>query len=87
MKRAWFAGTDGTYYRNCPLIMAEQQRCLRRPWRYRLFWQLDAEWHEVFRQGVKRKDRLGRGDVLVQPRPFREAYPDKPGLWQLDEYR
>lgn len=87
MKRAWFADTNGTYYRNCPLIMAEMKRCTRMPWRYWLFWRLNAEWNDVFRQGVKRKSRLGRGDVVVQPRPFREVYPQYPGLWQLDENR
>ena len=85
MKRAWFRDSNGTYYRNCPLILAEQERCIRWPWRYRLFWQLDAEFRETFRKGVLRKDRLGRGDRLVQQVPFREAYPDKPELWFLDK--
>jgi hypothetical protein len=84
MKRAWFQDNNGTFYRNCPLILAEQERCTRLPWRYRRFWKLNAEWREAFRKGVLRKDRLGRGDVLVQPVPFRKAYPDKPGLWVLD---
>jgi len=84
MKRAWFQDEQG-YYRNCPLIMAERRRCLWKPWRYRRLRQLNAEWHEAWRKGLIRKQQLGRGDVLVQPRPFREAYPDRPGLWCLDD--
>jgi len=87
MKHSWFQDDDGTYYRNVPLIMAEMERCRRRPWRWRLFSALEAEWHQAWRAGLIRKSRLGRGDMLIQPAQFRDAYPDKPALWALDRNR
>lgn len=83
MKRQWFRDTDGTYYRNCPLIMDEWKRAIRLG-RFFLASRLGREWDTAFRQGVIRKNALTRGDTVVQPRPFREAYPDRPGLWTLD---
>ena len=85
MKRAWFRGGDGTYYRNIPLILAEQKRCARWPWRFRRFRELDAEFGEAWRKGLIRKPRLGKGDIEVRRSSFREAYPDRPELWKLDE--
>lgn len=81
MKRKWFRDDDGTYYRTVPLITAELGRCAWRPWRLRA---LRAEWDEAWREGLIRKPRLGRGDVLVPPLPMRVAYPHMPGLWVLD---
>lgn len=86
MKRRWFQDKDGTFYRNCPLILGEQKECIGPPFRGRRFRQLQAEWEVAWRDGVIRKAKLGRGDKLVPgPAPFREAYPDNPGLWVLDE--
>jgi len=86
MKRTWFQAADGTYYRNCPLILAEQWRLssLLLPWRYRT---LNREWWQAYREGVQRQNTIGRRDRVATPAPFREAYPDKPGLWLLDEER
>ncbi|WP_020116807.1 hypothetical protein [Streptomyces canus] len=86
MRRAWFQDDDGTYRRNCPLIMAEQDQLLNMllPWRYRA---LKREWRQAWRHGVIRSDTIGRRDHVVTAAPFREAYPDKPGLWSLDEER
>ena len=80
----WFQAEDGTYYRNCPLIMAERKAALAMG-RYLLFERLGDEWHECFREGVFRKATLDKNDRLATPVPFRVAYPDKPGLWVLDE--
>lgn len=86
MKRQWFQDTDGTYYRNCPLIRAEIDRARTCPWLWHHIRGLEAEWWEVFREGVTRKDKLGHGDRDAgQPSPFREAYPNNPGLWMLDD--
>jgi hypothetical protein len=83
MKRQWFAGDDGSYYRNCPLIEDERRRAVRFG-RFRLAARLRDEWYEVFREGITEKTALGPGDVAVRPALFREAYPDRPGLWRLD---
>jgi hypothetical protein len=85
MKRHWFQDRDGMFYRNLPLIMAEQARCRPCPWLWRHLRELDAEWDRAWKAGVIRKPALGRGDVLAHPAPMREAYPDRPGLWVLDE--
>ena len=87
MKRAWFQDKDGTYYRNCPLIMAELERISARawPWLMPRCRALAAEWEQAFSAGVIRKPALGRRDVLREPGSFREAYPRHPGLWVLDE--
>jgi hypothetical protein len=79
VKKSWLQDKDGTYYRNCPLIMAERKRAIFRRGA------LSREWRETYIIGVQRKDTLGPRDVLVQPRSFRESYPDHPGLWRLDE--
>jgi hypothetical protein len=80
VKRAWFRDPDGTFYRNCPLIRHERDRAAV-PWRRAA---LTDEWWETFRKGVQRKAVLDPGDVVAEPAPFREAYPDRPGLWVLD---
>jgi hypothetical protein len=84
MKQQWFQAEDGTYYRNCPLIRDEMGRALRSG-RLLLWRKLEAEWYDVFREGVTSKTALERGDVLAQPGSFREAYPRNPGLWALDD--
>lgn len=61
MKRAWIQAEDGTYYRNCPLIMIERKRAVA-TFRFRLAARLADEWHECWRKGLIRKDTLGRGD-------------------------
>lgn len=84
-RQCWFAEPDGSgYYRNCPLIMTERKAAINRG-RYRLANQLQDEWQQVFRSGVRRKAALGRRDILVSSTSFREAYPDRPGLWVLDD--
>lgn len=80
-KRAWFKAEDGTFYRNCPLIMAERKRIGYRPW---LSDELADEWGKTFREGVQRKAELGPDDYVVKPASFRDAYPDRPELWGLD---
>ena len=82
-KRHWFQDADGTYFRNAPLILNEMKET--RWWQNKRWAALTAEHDRVFWQGVDRKDTLDRGDVVVQMRPFREAYPNHPGLWVLDE--
>jgi hypothetical protein len=83
MRRNWFKDEQG-YYRNCPLIMRERQQALQR---FRLFRarKLAAEWDMAFRAGLIRSPSIGRRDRVVQPRPFREAYPETPQLWWLDD--
>ena len=87
--RHWFHDPDGTYYRNCPLIRAEQDQVLRWPsgsaCKLAALDALAAEWRSTFREGVQRKASLGPCDVVATPAPFREAYPDNSGLWVLDE--
>lgn len=85
MKRYWFQAEDGTFFRNLPLIMGEQQLCRARPWLWHRLATLDAEWQQAWADGLIRKQALSRGDVLATPAPMREAYPDRPGLWMLDE--
>lgn len=87
MRRAWFQNqdADGTYYyRNCPLIEHEQTLTMNTllPWRRRT---LETEWQRAWDNGYIRADQIGRRDQVVKAKPFREAYPDHPGLWILDE--
>lgn len=84
MRRTWFKDDDGTYYRNCPLV----KRDMGRPMNLILFWRqfsLHNEWDEVYAAGVRRADKIRPWDRVTTPRPFRESYPDHPGLWILDE--
>lgn len=84
MRRTWFRDEDGSYRRNCPLISDELERpsSILLPWRYIT---LNREWWQAYREGLIRADRIGRRDRVATPMPLREAYPDKPGLWILDE--
>lgn len=86
LRRTWFRDDDGTYYRNCPLIYAEQGRLssFLLPWRFRA---LEREWWHVYREGVLRTRTIGRFDRVATPGRLRDAYPDNPGLWALDEER
>jgi hypothetical protein len=82
MKKYWFQDEDGSYYRNGPLILQEMHKAICRPFK---FASLEREMQQVRRDGLLRKDKLDRGDVVVVMKSFRESYPDKPGLWVLDE--
>jgi hypothetical protein len=67
--RRWFEDTDGTWYRNCPLIAAERDEVLAWPLttrgKFEILAELFAEWDETFRIGIQRKAELGRGEVPV----------------------
>jgi hypothetical protein len=84
IRRRWFQRENGTFYRNCPTIMAEQKQAIQ-ACRFILAARLSSEWGQAFRVGLITKDHLDRGDLLVEPLPFREAYPDEPSLWVLDD--
>lgn len=84
LPRRWFRDKDGTFYRNCPLVLKESREAIDAG-RWEVATRLHAEFDEVFREGLIRKPALEPGDVEVRPVPFREAYPDKPELWVLDE--
>jgi hypothetical protein len=70
MKRMWFQAKDGSYFRNCPLILEEMEQCIGRPWKFR---QLHKELKEARKIGLLRKNKLGWGDELVPMAPFRET--------------
>lgn len=84
MRRLWHRADDGTYYRNIPLIRRDLDRPINRllPWRA---WALFREHDRVWSAGPIRADRIGWFDRVATPISFREAYPDHPGLWMLDE--
>lgn len=85
MSKTWFKDRDGTYFRNCGCVERDKRRARLRPW---LWWRLPAlerEWWSVFREGVTQAEKIGRRDRVAEPRPFREAYPNHPGLWVLDD--
>jgi hypothetical protein len=72
MKRTWYRQkSDGTFFRNCPLIMQELERA-RLPW---VVDQLDREWNEVFHKGVVRQAEIPRGDKWIE-------YDDSPEATQ-----
>lgn len=89
LPRYWFQGKDGTYYRNATTISEEMDIIVRkRDARYhKAFLDLTREFDQAHRVGVIRKAELEPGDVLAEPMPFREAYPNHPGLWTLDEWK
>lgn len=87
MRRQWFRNDDGTFYRNSILVDREIRALSLAPWNRKRRQRLQAEWDRIFWHGVDHKDKLDRGDVEVKARPFREAYPNHPGLWRLDERR
>lgn len=69
MKRTWYQRqSDGRYFRNCPLIMAEQDALLKR-WYSRKrqdhIEMLQTEWEEVFQRGVRPVSSIPAGDVVV----------------------
>lgn len=82
--RAWFADNDGTYIRNCPVIHGEIGMTHLAPG-YRAM--LHDEWKVTFSRGCQRKHTLDPGDVVVTMAPFRDSYPNEPGLWILDDYQ
>lgn len=87
--RRWFPYADGSYYRNCPLIMGERDRVmawpLMTPGKFAILRALDAEWDQTFGRGVQYKAQLDPGDVVTTQKPFREAFPAHPALWVLDD--
>jgi hypothetical protein len=64
MKRYWFTYDDGTFFRNCPLIMRERKRAVKM-FRFRLEEKLRDEWLETFRRGVQYKETLGKNEVGI----------------------
>lgn len=92
MKRSWFRDTDGTFYRNCPLIEADLKSVSKKMTGLLFFRRslerdyttLEREWEHAFSVGVYRKDVLGKDDIEAIPLPMRLAYPNNPGLWALD---
>jgi hypothetical protein len=81
--RYWFASEDGTYYRNCPLVLQEIEEtpvgCVR--YRGELWAEYDQIWNGYER--VRRIDTLGPNDVVVSPAPFSVSHPDMPELSRL----
>jgi hypothetical protein len=65
MKRTWYRQqSDGTVFRNCPLIREDQQRLVNRllPWRWE---SLEQEWRMTLRAGVTRAATLPHGDRYI----------------------
>ena len=82
--RRWFRDSDGTYYRNLPMIRAELDAAAAAG-DTRSVARLETEWDETFRTEITRKDALGPGDIEAFPASFRDAYPHHPALWALDD--
>jgi len=84
--RAWFRDKDGTFYRNANLVSAEMAKMPKRTAAdFRRLDEMHAEWDRIFRKGVDRNAELGPDDIELTPRPMREAYPQYPILWTLDD--
>lgn len=86
----WFQDKDGTYYRNAPLIGRELEEIAYMPFykaaRYQdQFLELCAEHDEVFSKGIRRAAAIDKGDKVTTPMRMRDAYPNHPGLWVLDD--
>jgi hypothetical protein len=64
VKRQWFTGPDGTFYRTCELIESDMDAAVARR-RWRRAGRLHLEKQVTARRGVQRKTRLGRRDVAV----------------------
>jgi hypothetical protein len=64
VKRYWFTYDDGTFFRNCPLIMRERERAVKM-FRFQLGEKLRDEWLETFRRGVQYKEHLGKNEVGI----------------------
>lgn len=69
MKRTWYQSrSDGRYFRNCPLVLADLERPANRlPWRQK---ELNAEWDRVWRDGVRWADSIPEGDTAI---PFDDS--------------
>jgi hypothetical protein len=64
--RTWFRKTsDGTFFRNCPLIMQERERAVDAQ-NWPAVDRLDAEWHEVFWRGVATAEEIDPGDTWIE---------------------
>jgi len=69
MAKTWYRKTsDGTFFRNCPLIMKEMDKCPL--WR---ILQLQSEWDKCFREGIIKTDKIGRFDNWIEYDDFSEA--------------
>jgi hypothetical protein len=63
--RTWYRKrSDGTFFRNCPLIMAEREDALRRA-QYRRCKELGREWDECFRDGIITAGEIDPGDRWI----------------------
>ncbi len=63
MAKTWFRCTsDGTYFRNCPLIREEMAHTLNPLTRAKL----DEEWWECYNKGVIKADSIGRRDKWIE---------------------
>jgi hypothetical protein len=73
IRRTWFCKqSDGTYYRNCPLIMAEREEAVRRG-QFDLAKELDQEWREVFGRGVTTATEISPEDRWIEDDDSPEA--------------
>lgn len=62
MYRTWYRRqSDGTFFRNCPLIMAEQERATDPSASARL----RDEWGECLREGVSTAGEIEPGDQWI----------------------
>lgn len=83
-KRCWFQADDGTYYRNCSLVIDEMDAAIDNP---SLFYSLRDEANKIYRHGVIEKSVLDPGDVVVEPVSFALGYPHIPELSRLLDNR
>jgi hypothetical protein len=68
--RTWYRKqSDGTFFRNCPLIMAERDRATDPRVRDRL----SDEWDECFREGVITASEISASDRWIEYDDSREA--------------
>jgi hypothetical protein len=72
VKRYWFEYDDGTFYRNCPLIMREQEKAGRLGL-FRLADKLHQEFWETFRRGVQYKKPSGTAKSAFPPQGHRSV--------------
>lgn len=64
--RTWYRKeSDGTFFRNCPLIMAEREQALE-ACNLRATARLADEWDECFREGVITASEIAPGDRWIE---------------------
>lgn len=74
MRRTWYRKkSDGTFFRNCPLIMREREQAISPRARRRL----EAEWERCFREGAITAEQIGRRDRWID---FDDS-PEATGRW------